>query len=86
MHHVFFILGTGIVAGILPGLFKWDKLFSITNIVVGIAGALVGAFPGFGDAPFLLKYFFVHEQTLAIAVLLPFVFIKASVLRKRISP
>ena len=82
----FFILGTGIVAGILPGLFKWDKMFSLTNIAVGIAGALVGAFSGFGDAPFLLKYSFLHEQPLAIAVSLLFVFIKVSVLRKRISP
>jgi uncharacterized membrane protein YeaQ/YmgE (transglycosylase-associated protein family) len=82
----FFILGTGIVVGILPGLFKLDKMFSITNIVVGIVGALVGAFLGFGDAPFLLKYSFLHEQTLSVAVSLLFVFVKVSVLRKRISP
>ena len=83
---LFFILGTGIVAGILPGLFKLDKIFSITNIVVGVVGALVGAFLGFGDAPFLLKYSFLHEQTLSIAVSLLFVFVKVSVKRKRISP
>jgi uncharacterized membrane protein YeaQ/YmgE (transglycosylase-associated protein family) len=82
----FFILGTGIVVGILPGLFKLDKMFSITNIVVGIVGALVGAFLGFGEAPFLLKYSFLHEQTLSVAVSLLFVFVKVSVLRKRISP
>jgi hypothetical protein len=82
----FFILGTGIVVGILLGLFKLDKIFSITNIVVGIVGALVGAFLGFGDAPLLLKYSFLHEKTLAVAVSLLFVFIKVSVMRKRTSP
>jgi uncharacterized membrane protein YeaQ/YmgE (transglycosylase-associated protein family) len=80
---LFLILGTGIVAGILPGLFKLDKMYSITNIVVGIAGALVGAFLGFGDAPFLLKYPFLNEKTLMVAVSLLFVFIKVSVIRKR---
>jgi uncharacterized membrane protein YeaQ/YmgE (transglycosylase-associated protein family) len=82
----FFILGTGIVVGILPGLFKLDKMFSITNIVVGIVGALVGAFLGLGDAPLLLKYSFLHEKTLSVAVSLLFVFIKVFVIKKRISP
>jgi hypothetical protein len=47
-----FILVTGIAVGILPGLLKLDKIFNITNIVIGLFGALVGAFSGFGDAPF----------------------------------
>jgi hypothetical protein len=61
-------------------------MFSITNIVVGIVGALVGAFLGFGDAPLLLEYPFLHEKTLSVAVSLLFVFIKVSVIKKRISP
>jgi hypothetical protein len=35
---ILFILVTGIAVGILPGLFKLDKMFSITNIVVGFVG------------------------------------------------
>ncbi len=41
---ILLILITGIVVGMLPGLFKLDKMFSITNVVVGFVGALVGAF------------------------------------------
>jgi uncharacterized membrane protein YeaQ/YmgE (transglycosylase-associated protein family) len=80
---ILFILVTGIVVGILPGLFKMDEMFSITNIAVGFVGALVGALLGFGDAPFLLKYSFLNEITLMVAVSFVFVFIKVSVTRKR---
>jgi len=83
---IIFILVTGIVIGLLPGLLKLDKMFSITNIVVGIAGALVGAFLGFGDAPLFLKYPFLNEITLMVAVSILFVVIKVSVTRKRIVP
>jgi len=83
---ILFILVTGIVVGILPGLLKLDKLFSITNIVVGFVGALVGAFLGFGDVPLFLKYPFFNEITLMVAVSFLFVLIKVSVARNRIAP
>ena len=80
---IIFILVTGIIVGILPGLLKLDKIFSITNIVVGCAGALVGAFLGFGNAPLFLKYPFLNEITLMVAVSFLFVSIKVTVTRKR---
>ena len=83
---IIFILVTGIAFGILPGLLRLDKVFSITNIVVGFAGALIGAFLGFGDAPLFLKYPFLNEITLMVSVSLLFVVIKVSVTRKRIVP
>ena len=83
---ILFILVTGIVVGILPGLLKLDKMFSITNIVVGFVGALVGAFIGFGDAPLFVKYPFLNEITLMVAVSFLFVFIKVSITRNRIVP
>jgi len=63
---IIFILVTGIVVGILPGLLNLDKMFSTTNIVVGFIGALVGAFLGFGDAPLFLEYPFLNEITLLL--------------------
>ena len=83
---IIFILVTGIVVGILPGLLRLDKVFSITNIIVGFAGALVGAFLGFGDAPIFLKFPFLNEMTLMVSVSFLFVVIKVSVIRKRIVP
>ena len=83
---ILLILLTGIVVGILPGLFGLDKMFSITNIVVGFIGALVGVFLGFGDAPLFLKYPFINEITLMVAVSFLFVLIKVSVTRNRIAP
>ncbi len=83
---ILLILVTGLVVGILPGLLKLDKMYSITNMVVGFVGALVGAFLGFGDAPLFLKYSFLNEITLMVAVSFLFVFIKVSVTRKRIVP
>jgi uncharacterized membrane protein YeaQ/YmgE (transglycosylase-associated protein family) len=83
---ILFILVTGIVIGILPGLLKLDKMFSITNILVGLVGALVGAFLGFGDAPLFLKYPILNEKTLMVAVSFLLVFIKVSVTRNRIVP
>ena len=83
---ILLILVTGIVVGILPSLLKLDKKFSITNIVVGFVGALVGAFLGFGDAPLFLKYPFLNSITLMVAVSFLFVFIKISLTRKRIVP
>jgi len=83
---IIFMLVTAIVFGILPGLFKLDKMFSLTNIVVGFVGALFGAFLGFGDAPLLLKYPFLNEITLMVAVSFLFVVIKVSVTGKRVVP
>jgi uncharacterized membrane protein YeaQ/YmgE (transglycosylase-associated protein family) len=83
---ILFILITGVVIGILPGLLKLDKMFSITNIIVGLVGALVGAFLGFGDAPLFLKYPILNEKTLMVAVSFLLVFIKVSVTRNRIVP
>ena len=81
---ILLILVTGIVVGMLPGLLKLDKMFSIPNMVVGFVGALMGAFLGFGDAPLFLKYPFLNEITLMVAVSFLFVLIKVSVKRKRI--
>ncbi len=83
---VVFILVTGIVVGVLPGLLGLDKTFSVTNIVIGFVGALVGAFLGFGDVPLFLKYPFLNEITLMVAVSFLFVSIKVSVTRKRRVP
>jgi hypothetical protein len=79
---VIFVLATGMVVGILPGVLRLDKMFSPTNMVVGCVGALVGAFLGFGDAPIFLEYPFLDEITLMIAMSLLFVSIKVSVTRK----
>ncbi len=76
---ILLILATGIVVGILPGLLKLDKKFSITNMGIGFVGALVGAFLGFGDAPLFLKYPFLNQITLMVAVSFLFVLIKVSV-------
>jgi uncharacterized membrane protein YeaQ/YmgE (transglycosylase-associated protein family) len=83
---IVFILVTGIIVGILPGLLKLDKMLSVTNIIVGFVGALMGAFLGFGDAPLFLKYPFLNEITLMVAVSFLFVFIKVFVTRKRMVP
>ncbi len=83
---IIFILVTGIVVGILPGLLKLDDMFSITNMVVGFFGALIGAFLGFGDAPLFLRFPFLNEITLMVAVSFLFVFIKVFVTRKRNAP
>ena len=83
---VVFILVTGVVVGVLPGLLGLDKTFSVTNIVIGFVGALVGAFLGFGDVPLFLKYPFLNEITLMVAVSFLFVSIKVSVTRKRRVP
>ena len=76
---ILLILVTGIAAGLLPGIFGPDRLLSITNILVGIAGALAGALLGFGDAPLFLEYPFLNEKSLMIAVSVLFVLIKVAV-------
>ena len=73
------ILLTGIVAGMLPGILGLDKLLSVTNILVGIVGALAGALLGFGDVPLFLDYPFLNEKSLMIAVSLIFVLIKTAI-------
>ena len=80
---ILLILATGILVGILPGILKLDRLFSTTNIVVGFVGALVGAFLGFGDAPLFLKYPFLNEISLMVALSILFVFTKVFATRKR---
>ena len=79
---VIFVLATGIVVGILPGLLRLDKMFSPINMVVGCVGALMGVLLGFGDAPLFLEYSFLNEITLMVAISLLFVSIKVSVTRK----
>ena len=83
---IIFILITGIVVGVLPGLLKLDKIISITNMFVGFVGALVGAFLGFGDARLFLENPLLNEITLMVFVSFLFVFIKVFVARKRIVP
>ncbi len=83
---ILYILVTGIIVGMLPGVLSLDKLFSVTNMVVGIIGGLLGALLGFGDAPLFLEYPFLNDKTLMVAVSLLFVFIKVSATRKRIAP
>ena len=80
---IIFIVVTGIAVGLLPGLLKLDKMFSITNVVVGFVGALVGAFLGFGDVPLFLKYPFLNQWTLMVAVSFLFVALKVSATRMR---
>jgi hypothetical protein len=82
---IIFILVTGIAVGLLPGILKLDKLFGVTNIVVALLGAFAGAFMGFGDVPLFLKYPFLNEKTLTVAVSFLFVFVRVFVARKRIS-
>ena len=77
------ILVTGTVFGMLPGLLGLDKIFSIANIALGCIGGLVGAFLGFGDAQLFLKYSFLNEITLMVAVSFLFVLIKVLVTRNR---
>ena len=76
------ILVTGILIGILPGLLKLGKAFNITNMAVGLIGALAGAFPCLGDAPLILQYSFVNEITFMVAVSFLFVAIKILIARK----
>jgi hypothetical protein len=78
-----FIVVTGIVVGMLPGLIKLDWKFSAANIALALVGALVGAFLGFGDAPLFLTYPFLHEKTLAVAVSCLFVLVKVVATRNR---
>ena len=78
-----FIVVTGIVVGMLPGLIRLDKMLSATNIAVALVGAFAGAFLGFGDAQLLLNYPFLNEKTLSIAVSFLFVSVKVFATRNR---
>jgi len=83
---IWFILITGIVVGILPGLLKLDRMFSVTNIVFGLVGAFIGAFIGFGDAPLFLHHPYLNEISLIIGVSILFVSMKLFITRNRIAP
>ena len=80
------ILATGFAAGLLPGILKLDKAFSVPNIALGIFGALTGAFLGFGDAPLFLEYPFLNEKTLMIAVAVLLVFVRVAIKRRPSTP
>jgi len=82
---IWYILATGIVVGLIPGLLKQDKMFSVPNIVVGVFGALAGAFLGFGDAPLFLEYPFLNEKTLMIATAILAVLVKILIARKTVA-
>jgi hypothetical protein len=73
---ILLILVTGTLAGMIPGVLGQYRMFSIANILVGIAGAFTGAFFGFGDVPLLLEYPFLNEKSLMIFGALVFVLIK----------
>jgi uncharacterized membrane protein YeaQ/YmgE (transglycosylase-associated protein family) len=83
---ILFIIVTGVVVGMLPGLIKLDRMFSFPNIVLALVGAFIGAFLGFGDAPILLKYSFLNEKTLAVAVSFLFILAKVFATRNRQAP
>lgn len=81
---ILLILVTGTIGGLLPGLLRLDdKVFKITNVVVGCIGALAGAVLGFGDAPLFLKYPIFNEKTLMVAGSILFVCIKVWVTSDR---
>ncbi len=80
---IVFALITGILVGLLPGLLNVDKMLSAANVLVGIVGALVGAFLGFGDAAIFLKHPILNEITLMITVSLLFVAAKVLATRNR---
>lgn len=82
---ILLIIVTGLVVGILPGLLKLDEKISVASIVVGLVGAFVGAFLGFGDALLFLKYAFLNEKTLMVAVSFLFVFAKVFITRIRMA-
>lgn len=71
------LVGAGI--GALPGLFKLENRISAGSIVVGITGALVGAFLGFGDSLLLIKSPLLNETTLMTVFSLLFVIVKVAV-------
>lgn len=80
------IIATGTIIGVLPALLKLDERYSVTSILLGIAGAFVGAFLGFGDTPLFLKYPFLNEKTLMVAGSFLFVFIKVFITRRQANP
>ena len=75
---IIYVLVVGTAIGFIPKLFKLSsKLF--VNIVVGIFGALIGAFLGFGDNPY--PYIF-NPLTMSIAVSGVFVFLAVFISKK----
>lgn len=69
--------------GMLPGFLGIDRLICMSNIAIGIAGALVGALLGMGDTPLLVGAPFLNEKTLMVAVSLLFVVGRVSATRSR---
>ena len=82
---ILLILVTGTVAGLLPGFLGLDRLLRPANVGAGIAGALAGAFLGFGDAPLLLEYPFLNEKSLMVAGAILFVIVRIAVAKTRAS-
>lgn len=74
---ILIIFITGLVVGLASAIFKTSRSAGkvINNIIFGFFGALVGAFVGFGDSLFLLKYNFLNIYTLAIIGSVVFVLI-----------
>ena len=83
---IWYILATGIVVGLLPGILGFDRTFSVANILVATLGALVGAFVGFGDAPMFLEYPLLNERTLMVAAAILLVLLKVTITRKKRMP
>ena len=80
------MLITAVAIGILPGLFKLDKLLSISNMSLAFIGAFTGALIGFGDAPITVRYSFINEITLMIGFSAIFVFSKVLIIRNKKLP
>ena len=80
---IVFILITGILVGLLPGLLNVDQILRATNVFVGIFGALVGALLGLGDSAVFLTHPILNEITLMITVSLLFVSAKVLATRNR---
>ena len=63
---IFYIILIGSIIGLTPSRQSKHKRF--VYVPIGIAGALVGAFLSFGDAPFLMNHPYLNPWTVAIIV------------------
>jgi uncharacterized membrane protein YeaQ/YmgE (transglycosylase-associated protein family) len=61
-----YVLVVGSIVGIiLARQFNWRMLI---YVLIGVVGAFIGGFLGFGDAPFLLRHSYLNSWTLSIIV------------------